>query len=644
MKTTFLRAIASAAALLGTSSASAFVLLFNWAGNPERWDTSTVRWTWSGQMPQGLTENATIGAISNAFAAWQNLDCATIAFTAGGQRANDPGDAIHVRFQQGSWDPTVADALAFSSSETYQSGVIASNDLVFNAVDVQWTTTFPPPSGRTDIQSVAMHEIGHAIGLDHTRERTAMMFFTETTAHGRRLHADDRRGACLLYPATTFDDGILCDSCLSNSQCANGVCIDYGSGMAFCGSNCNETTACPEGFTCYRLQGVTSPQCLPDSDRCDVGGRNLPLGAPCYGHDVCTSGFCLVTDDDAFCSNECRRDADCGGGLVCAQGLCFKGGGGGYGDLCTALSDCESLVCASFAPLRARCTENCGTGLPACPSGDRCLPDGICAPGGDRRIGATCSGHDDCEHGFCEDGTCTKPCVGGCPRGTSCEGNFCRGEELGAACDEAGQCAPALRCLDASGTCERICNPLTEFGCEDGEQCLWLAGSGSTVEGRCVPATGGGDVYAGCDGAACEAHLVCQASAAGNLACRRDCRLEDGFGCEFFETCEPLANPSAIPASDRDARRGVCLQKADDGEDTGGGGAQDAGGGVEDAGPPGGPDVGGPAVAEGEAPAPAESDGGCGGGAGGTPLGLLLLAGLRWGARGAGGGGRQARR
>jgi len=616
--------IAATVGLTIASSASAFVLLFNWADNPEKWDVNNVRWTWSGQAPTGVTTQEVATAITNSFGAWQAVGCATITFTAGGVRATDPGSGIHIAFQKTNWDPTVADALAFSSSETYENGTIASNDIMFNAVDVTWTSSFPTANGKNDIQSVAIHEIGHSLGLDHTREFTAIMFFTETNAHGRQLHADDQRGLCMIYPRSAFTSGQVCDSCVENNNCASKACFDFGGSRAFCGANCGAGNACAEGFTCYQIQGVTAPQCLPNSDHCDVSGRNLPLGSPCYGHDVCTSGVCLVTDDDAYCSKQCQRDSDCGGEFACLQNLCFATGGGSYGDLCESSVDCSSLVCASFTPLRARCTVACGAGQPACPSGDRCLPSGVCAPAGNGVLGALCAGTDDCTKGYCESGACTQPCGTGCPRGSTCEGGFCRGAAIGTSCGGLAGCPGDLTCV-ASGTCQRICNPLTETGCATDERCVWRAGAGATVEGRCEPSNGGGDLYASCGAAKpCDVQLLCDDTPTTALACRRDCRLSDGFGCEFFEDCVAIDDPHSIPAGDIDARRGICLQPPDEIPDAG---PTDTNVGTPDQGP--GVDAGTPPDSGGGTP-PA-GDGGCGGGRHETALSLSMgLALLGW--------------
>jgi hypothetical protein len=149
-----MKGLGLALAALGTlvaSGAAAFVISLNWGGNPERWDKNTVTWTWATPLPSNLTNDQVLGALRSAFSAWQAVDCSRIGFSEGGQRQTDPGNGIHITFRTQSWDPTVGDALAYSSNETFRTGVIASNDVVFNAVAVTWTTTFPPPSGTNDL-------------------------------------------------------------------------------------------------------------------------------------------------------------------------------------------------------------------------------------------------------------------------------------------------------------------------------------------------------------------------------------------------------------------------------------------------------------------------------------------------------------
>jgi hypothetical protein len=182
-------------------------------------------------------------------------------------------------------------------------------------------------------------------------------------------------------------------------------------------------------------------------------------------------------------------------------------------------------------------------------------------PSGDGAIGLGCSGPDECRHGYCEDGACTRPCGNTpCPRGTTCDGGFCVGAELGVACTLDGdRCPDGLACLPGVRTCERLCNPISETGCESGEVCVWVAGSGERIDGRCVAANGEAGIAYPCEPEACEANLVCQADLDGRAGCRRDCRVSDGFGCEFYETCVALDPVAGMPAGANDSRRGACV-------------------------------------------------------------------------------------
>lgn len=56
-------------------------------------------------------------------------------------------------------------------------------------------------SSGVNLQLVAAHEFGHAPGLDHSRDRRALMFptYQYVNTNGYTLPDDDRRGVQALY-------------------------------------------------------------------------------------------------------------------------------------------------------------------------------------------------------------------------------------------------------------------------------------------------------------------------------------------------------------------------------------------------------------------------------------------------------------
>ena len=101
-------------------------------------------------------------------------------------------------------------------------GALVESDIFFNSA-FPWSVAPAGVTGRFDLESVALHEIGHMSGLGHSalgetelREgggrrvlaAEAVMFpiaFTSGSIAARTLKADDITGITDLYPEADFD-------------------------------------------------------------------------------------------------------------------------------------------------------------------------------------------------------------------------------------------------------------------------------------------------------------------------------------------------------------------------------------------------------------------------------------------------------
>ncbi|MBM4352293.1 MAG: matrixin family metalloprotease [Deltaproteobacteria bacterium] len=602
--------------LLSTGSPAVAFTINSDNGEKITWKQNTIAWYLHPSGSQDMPFEEFKGAIQAAFNTWDNLPCFSKSFSFGGTKSSDPQDGIYVMVKESNWDPTVGDAAAYSQNWTDWSGNISHNVIVFNGVDLTWTTTEAMDyfSEKTDVQGVGTHELGHSIGLDHSRWRAATMFFSGSSAELRTLDQDDKDGVCYLYSA--FTSGKPCDSCTSNTNCSGAPCLNVG-GLGFCGKNCSSDANCPETFTCEQLNNG-SYSCYPFNNNCAQQGANIPMGQYCYGHETCKSGLvCLVLPDTAYCSKECTSNAQCGSlkcvsglcmqggntplggscqmhpdcesglclgisenegvctsqckdtvncpnGFLCAGGYCMKAGDGKYGTACTKDIDCQTGQCLSIGGLDKICSKSCTT-KGDCPGSNPCTFS-VCIPPGSGLFGATCAKHTDCASGFCA-GMSMKQCSiacktdADCPAGAGCvSGGYCvKKKPPTGSCNSKADCKPGEFCRQASadvmGMCTPECNPFGDTGCADGSVCQWVYQPfEDVVHGECVPSNDGGDEGALClaPNPPCIQDLVCMNVGGTGAKCYRDCNSATGFGCGGDHSCLAL-NLSSDPY------HGVCV-------------------------------------------------------------------------------------
>lgn len=159
----------------------------------EKWKKSVV--TWSVQDYTGsLPERDVDAALSKAFAAWQANSGLSFARVQGGEKAD-----IVIRFSRkshGDNDPFdgPGGVLAHAYYPVYGGATHFDND-------EKWGVTLESSyEGRKSLVQVAIHELGHALGLGHSDNQKAIMApFYRSFQLNPVLDADDISGIQFLY-------------------------------------------------------------------------------------------------------------------------------------------------------------------------------------------------------------------------------------------------------------------------------------------------------------------------------------------------------------------------------------------------------------------------------------------------------------
>jgi len=232
-------------ALLGlTAGLTAYATSYKWPGatatfyiNPANADNA---------LQSGRTNSSVITALQTGMDAWNSQSGSSFRFSYGGQ-VSDTSNSLDYRNVIIFRNTSNGGAIATTYSWANSSGLI-DTDIVFwdggFSLYTGSTLCGTTPSDTTRqtvgnsayIEDVATHELGHALGLNHSSDAAATMYpsYSYCSQEMRTLGTDDIAGARHLYPATTSVTNTA--PSLTISSPSNGASYAEGASITFTAS------------------------------------------------------------------------------------------------------------------------------------------------------------------------------------------------------------------------------------------------------------------------------------------------------------------------------------------------------------------------------------------------------------------------